>query len=105
MDVTLWFFLGKMQKCTDETPEAYTVCKRGNRKIEVLMNEGKREKIVLKFTRSLILGCEKEDYLMKRWCEWKVSTPSNSQTNTVKENVEENKSVAVNRLGSADDEK
>ena len=94
-----------MQKCTDETLVNSGDGKRGNRKIEVLMNEGKREKIVLKFTRSLILGCEKEDYLMKRWCEWKVSTPSNSQTNTVKENVEENKSVAANRPGSTDNEK
>ena len=43
---------------------------------------------------------------MKIPCEWKVLTSSGIQTNKVKENVEENKSgVAVNRPGSADDEK
>ena len=42
-------FLDEMQKCTDETPEAYTVCKRGNKKIEILFREDS-EKIVLKFT-------------------------------------------------------
>ena len=58
--------LGKMQKCCKETIVTSGDGKRGNRKVEVLINEGKREKIVLKFTRSLILGGEKEDYLMKR---------------------------------------
>ena len=44
-------FLHEMQKCTDETSEAYTVCKRGNKKIEIPFREDKpkREKIVLKF--------------------------------------------------------
>ena len=41
-------FLGEMLKCTDETLVTSTVCKRGNNKIEVPMNEGKlkSEKIV-----------------------------------------------------------
>ena len=42
---------------------------------------------------------------MKIPCEWKVLTPSSIQTNKVKENVEENKSAAVNRPGSAEYEK
>ena len=87
-----------MQNCTDETLEASTACKRDNKKIEVSLskNKPKREKIVLKFTRSLILDCAKKGDLMKRRCEQKVSTPSSIQTNTVRENVKENKSVAVN---------
>ena len=103
---TTMIILGKMRKCTDEILETSRYCNRDNKKIEVSTNEGKREKLVLRFSRCPILDCAaKEEDLMKRRCEWKVSTPSNSQTKTVKENVEENKSVAVNRLGSADDEK
>ena len=71
------------------------------------MNEGKlkREKLVLKFTRCPVLDCAKEEDLMKRRAEWKLSTPYSIQTNTVKENVEENKSEAVDRRGSTNDEK
>ena len=51
------------------------------------MNEVKneREKLVLKFTRCPILDCAKEEDLMKRRCEWKLSTPSSIQANTAKE--------------------
>ena len=61
-------FLGKMLKCTDETLLTSRVCKRGNKKIEVPLSEDKseREKLVLKFTRCLILDCAKEEDLMKR---------------------------------------
>ena len=38
MDRILLFFLGEMQKCTDETLEASTACKRDNKKIEVSFN-------------------------------------------------------------------
>ena len=98
--------LGEMRTVTDETLATYGDGRRGNRKNEVIMNEGKRERLVLKFTRCPILDCEKKEDLKKRRCEWKVSTPSSIQTNTVNTNVEENKSgVAVNRPRSADDEK
>ena len=43
--------LNKMQNCYDETIVTSGDGKRGNRKIKVLMNEGKREKIVLRFSR------------------------------------------------------
>ena len=95
--------LGKRRKFTDEILETSRYCKRENKKIEIFTNEGKREKLVLRFSRCPILDCaEKEEDLMKRRCEWKVSTPTNNQTNK----VEENKSgEAVNRPGPADDEK
>ena len=96
-------FLGEMLKCTDEALETSRDGKRGNKKIKVSMKEGKlkREKLVLKFTRCATLDCAKEGDLMKRRGEWKVSTLSKVQTNT----VEENKSEAVNSPGSTDDEK
>ena len=97
--------LGKMQKCIEEIMVTSGDGKRDNRKIEVFVNEGKREKIVLRLSRCPIQDCAKEEDLMKRRCEWKVSTPSSSQTNTVIESDEENKRVTVNRPGSADDEK
>ena len=50
-----------MLKCTDETLVTSRDGKKGNRKIKVLMNEGKRERLVLKFTRCPILDCAKED--------------------------------------------
>ena len=84
--------LGEMLKCNEETLVTFQSGKRGNRKIEVLMNEGKREKIVLRFSRCPKLDCAKKHGLMKKRCEWKVSTPSNTQTST------------FTRNGSADDE-
>ena len=100
-------FLGEMLKQADEALVTSRYGERGNKKIEVPMNEGKlkREKLVLKFTRCPVLDCAKEEDLMKRRAEWKLSTPYSIQTNTVKENVEENKSEAVDRRGSTNDEK
>ena len=97
-------FLGKMLKCTDERLVTSRFCKRDNKKIEILMNEVKpeREKLVLKFTRCPTLDCAKEEDLMKRRCEWKVSTPSSIQANTAEENVEESNNEAPNRIESAD---
>ena len=85
-------FMGKMRTVTDETLATYGDGRRGNRKVEVLINEGKRKKIVLRFSRCPKLDCAKKHGLMKKRCEWKVSTPSNTQTST------------FTRNGSADDE-